>query len=355
MSDQPDKHEKIHDPTPQRLLKAREEGNVFQSKEVISVGMLMIAAAMLFWGGPHAFDALERTAARLYRNAPTTTLTVRSMPVLLGQIGWTLAPVLVPFFGVLMLAGAGLNVAQTGLNWTLKPLQPKGSRISPLQGFKRLFSSKGLFTAGKSIVKVAVVGPLAYFAVKGRMDEILMLHTLPLPTILTTATGWIFMLVAQMLGALLLLSGIDFAFEKWKYAQDLKMTEQELKEENKQNEGDPHMKGKRKAMAQEMARRPRMDHAVLQADVVVTNPTHYAIALRYDPETSAAPRVLVKGIRKRALRIKGLAQDLGVPTVENRPLAHALYDSVDEEQEIPEELYPAVAAVLAEVYRQREG
>lgn len=351
MSSQPEKHEKVHDPTPQRLRKAREEGNVFQSKEIVSVGMLMIAAAMLFWGGPHAFDALQRMAARLYREAPHTTLTVRSIPALFSQIGWTLAPVLAPFFGVLVLAGLALNVAQTGLNFTLKPLQPKANRISPLQGFKRIFSSKGLFNVAKSVVKVAVVGPLAYFAIKGRMDEILMLHTLPLPTILGTASGWIFALLAQMLGALLLLSGIDFAFEKWKYTQDLKMTEQEMKEETKQSEGDPHMKGKRREMAQKLAHGPRMDHAVLQADVVVTNPTHYAIALRYEPETAAAPRVLVKGLRKRALRIKRLAQDLGVPTVENRPLAHALYDSVDEEQEIPEDLYPAVAAVLAEVYR----
>lgn len=161
------------------------------------------------------------------------------------------------------------------------------------------------------------------------------------------------LLVLKLLLALTVLSVPDFAFEKWKYTKDLKMTDQEVKEERKQQEGDPMVKGQRLKRARELALRPRLDHAVLKADVVVTNPTHYAIALHYRPEEMMAPRVLAKGLRKRALRIKALAQEHGVPTVEDRPLARALYDGVAEGGEIPEELYPAVATILAEIYRQR--
>lgn len=160
-------------------------------------------------------------------------------------------------------------------------------------------------------------------------------------------------LAAAMLGALLLLSAVDFAYEKWKYKQDLKMTAQEIKDEYRETEGDPMVKSRRLKKARELTRRRRLDHAVLRSDVVITNPTHYAVALRYDPSEASAPRVMAKGIRKRALRIRALAQAHDIPVVEDPPLARALYHNVPEEQEIPVELYLAVATILAEIYRQR--
>ena len=355
MSDQPDRQEKIHDPTPQRLKKAREDGNVFRSKEASSVGMLMLGGALIILGAPGAFGVLQRMTREVFLRAPMMTFTPESMQLLYADLGLQTLLILGPLFGVLLVAGMGMSVAQTGWHPTAKPLVPKGNRISPLQGIKRLFSSKGLFETGKSLAKIAVVGPLAYFAIKGRLPEILMLHTVPLEGAFAVAGGWVTALLLQMLLALALLSAVDFAFEKWKYKADLKMTDKEVKDEMKNTEGDPHVKGKRKQVARELARRPRLDHAVLDADVVVTNPTHYAVALKYDAEAAGAPRVLAKGIRKRALRIKGLAAELGVPTVENRPLARALYASVPEGAEIPEDLYAAVAEVLAEVYRQRDN
>ena len=354
MSDQPDRQEKIHDPSPQRLRKAREDGNVFRSKEMSSVGMLMIGGATIVLGMPAAFGVLQGLTRDVFLRAPTMAFTPKSMQMLYADLGLQALLILGPLFGLLLVAGAGLSVAQTGWNVSAKPLAPKGNRISPLQGFKRIFSMKGLFETGKSLAKIVVVGPLAYFAVKEHLPEILMLHTVPLEGIFPTAGGWIASLLMQMLLALALLSAADFAFEKWKYKADLKMTDKEVKDEAKNTEGDPHIKGKRRQVAREMARRPRLDHAVLHADVVVTNPTHYAVALKYDPEAGGAPRVLPKGVRKRALRIKSLAAELGVPTVENRPLARALYAAVPEGAEISEDLYAAVAEVLAEVFRQRE-
>ena len=354
MSDAPDKHEKIHDPTPKRIRKAREEGNVFRSKEIVSVGMLLIGLSVLMGGAPFAFQTLKAITVALFQGATATELTVLSVPGIFAKVWLQLLFVAVPFSVVLIAAAFGLNIMQSGWNVSFKALEPKGNRISPIQGLKRIFSAKGLFDFVKSFVKILIVGPIAYTMISGKLPQILMLHRLPLEGILTTTGVWILILLAQLVLVLLVLSGIDFVFEKWRYNKDLMMTTKELKDEAKESEGDPQLKGKRRQMARSLAQRPRLDHAVLQADVVVTNPTHYAIALRYDPDESPAPRVLAKGIRKRALRIKELAAELGVPTIEDRPLARALYDAVPEEHEIPEELYPAVAAILAEVYRRRD-
>ncbi|MFB3132390.1 MAG: flagellar biosynthesis protein FlhB [Rhodothermales bacterium] len=355
MSDTPDKSEKIHDPTPKRIRKAREEGNVFRSKEMVTVGMLVTGVTMLAVGIPYGFQALQTMATSMFQSASSTTLNVMSVPFIFMRIGMQMMRVALPFSMVMLVAAMGLNVMQSGWNLTLKPLMPKGNRISPLQGFKRIFSSKGLFEVGKSLAKISIVGPIAYWTITSKLPQILMLHQLPIKSILATAGGWILVLVAQMILVLFVLAAFDFAFEKWRYKEDLKMTTKEVKDEAKETEGDPQVKVKRRQIAREMARRPRLDHAVLQADVVITNPTHYAVALSYNLEESPAPRVLVKGIRKRALRIKELAVENDIPTIEDRPLARALYDSVPEQQEIPEELYPAVAAILAEIYRKRDG
>lgn len=349
-----DKQDKTFDPTPRRLQKAREEGNVFRSKEIVSAGMLLIGVGVLVLGTPAAFQGLRALTARIFLSAATTSLTVRSVPELLSELGVHLAGILLPFFLALVVAGIGLNVGQSGWNMTFKPLAPKGNRLSPLQGLKRIFGVRGLFEFGKALAKIAVVAPFAYLTISSHLGEILLLHTLPIQGILKIATEWIVALLAQMILMLLVLAGLDFAFEKWRYKRDLKMSQREIRDEAKESEGDPQVKGKRRQIARQLLNKPRLDHAVLQANVVVTNPTHYAVALRYNPEESAAPRVLAKGIRKRALRIKQIAHENEIPTVENRPLARALYASVEVEQEIPEELYAAVAAVLAEVFRQRE-
>ena len=353
MSDAPDRSDKQFDPTPQRLKKAFEEGNVYRSRELASVGLLATAALVIGIGMPGALGVLRGMTARVYTEAPTAVLTPSSVPTLLSQIGADALVVVGPLFAALFVVALGANVVQSG--WTIsgKPLKPKGSRISPVEGAKRLFSSKGVFELGKAIVKVIIVGPVVYLAVKAWLPDILSLHTVPLDVAFKAAGGWTLGLLMQMLLALVLLSGVDYAFGKWKHVQDLKMTHQEVKDETKESEGSPEMKGKRRQIARERALRPRLDHAVLKADVVVTNPTHYAVALAYDAEDGHAPKVLVKGMRKRALRIKALAAEHGVPTVENVPLARALHASVEEGAFIDESLYQAVATVLAEVYLQR--
>ena len=355
MADNGDKQSKTFDPTPKRISKAREEGNVFRSQETTAVGMLIVGVSVLAIGTPYGFAALRNMAASIFLNATSSSVSVSSLPLILRDVGSQTALVLAPLLGALVLAAVAINVGQFGFNITGKPLVPKGNRISPLKGLKRIFSAQGLFNFGKSLIKIAIVGPIAYLTITGHLEEILVLHMQELPDIITTGSGWIIVLMFKLIAVLALLSAADFAFEKWRYKRDLKMDKKEITDEAKEQEGDPQMKGKRKERAREISRRVRLDHAVLKADVVVTNPTHYAVALRYDPAEGDAPRVVAKGIRKRALRIKELALEFGIPTVEDKPLARALYASVEERMEIPEELYPAVAALLAEIYRQKSS
>ena len=355
MSDKPDRQEKVHDPSPSRLRKAKEDGNVSKSKELVSVGILLAGGSALVFGAPAAFASLQELARQLFLGAATSPLSVDALPALFAQVGFPVLGFLLPFFAVVMTAGAASTVAQTGWTVTAKPLVPKGSRISPMEGVKRLFSTKGLFEAGKALAKVAVVGPLAYGILKDRADEMLGLTGLPVDAIVAQAGTWIVDLAVPVLGSLLALAAADYAFERHRWKTDLKMTDKEVKDESKDQDGDPQMKGKRRQKARELAMRPRLDHAVMQADVVIVNPTHYAVALRFDPAVGSAPIVVCKGIRKRALAIKGLALDLGIPVVEDRPLVRALYASVDEGAPIDESLYGAVATILAEVYRRRRA
>jgi flagellar biosynthetic protein FlhB len=347
--------EKEFDPTPRRLEQAREKGNVLKAKEPVTVGLLMAATAMFSLWGSSAFATLEHVAGRLFRQSTQTPLTVPTLRTLVVELGMELAIALGPFFLVMAIVAFSLNVVQSGWNVSLTAVQPKLSRISPLQGLKQIFSSKGAFGFLKTLLKIGVVGPVTFLVVEPMLPKIMRLQRLALPAILERAADWFFELLWTLLAALFVVAALDFAFEWWKYYEDLKMSKKEMEDEQKETEGDPEMEEKRREKQQELAEQPRMDHAVMKSDTVVTNPTHYAVALRYDPEEAPAPRVLVKGVRKRALYIKELAAEYGVPTVENRSLAHALYENVPEEDEIPEDLYPAVATILAEIYEQQSG
>lgn len=351
MSDQPDRSEKQFDPTPQRLRKAREDGNVSKSRELVAVAILASGFVAIWLGMGPAFATLKDMMALTFLRAPSADLSPTGVQALLVELGGTVGMLLGPLLGLIVVAALGSSLAQTGWHPTAKPLQPKGNRISPLAGLKRLFSAKGLFDTGKAIVKAAVVLPVAWIVGRAHLDELLGLPQLMPHAAFVVAGSWFVLLVSSVLAALVVLGAADFAFERWKWKRDLKMTHKEVKDENKQMEGDPHQKAFRRQKAREMARRPRLDHAVLQADVVITNPTHYAVALRYRAEEGAAPRVVVKGTDRRAQRIKAMAAEHTVPTVEDVPLARALHAAVPEGHEIPEELFAAVAAVLAEVYK----
>lgn len=348
-----DKAERTEDPTPRRISQARSEGQVFRSQEVLSVGMLLIGVTVLAFGTPWGIERLQGIMSSILLASNTTELNINSFQSLAMTLGMQVVLVLLPLMGALMISGIVLNIAQFGWNFTFKPLLPKASKINPIAGFKRIFSVQGLFQFFKSFMKIIIVLPVAYFHIAGLIEEVVVLHKQQMESIFAIAGSWILGLFLKVILVLIILTIIDFAYEKWKFKEDLKMTKQEVRDERKQTDGDPKIKRERFKLALKLLRKPRFDHAVMQSDVVVTNPTHYAVALKYDAEEAPAPRVLIKGIRKRALRIRRIALDNNIPVIEDPPLARALYRSVSEEQEIPEELYPAVATILAAIYRKR--
>lgn len=348
-----DREEKTEEPTGKRLAQARNEGQVFRSQEVLSVGMLLIGISIIAFGASWAVSRLANIMSAIFLASGTATINQASVQAIATEYGLPVVGIMVPLMAVLMVAGIVFNVVQSGWNFTLKTIQPQAKKINPINGIKRLFGTQALFQFFKSLLKIIIVGPVAYFHIRGLMREIIVLHKQPLENVFSTAGTWILLLFYKVISILVFLSIIDFVYERWRFKENMKMTKQEVKDERKQTEGDPKIKKQRFKLALQLLRRPRLDHAVLNADVVVTNPTHYAVALQYNASIAPAPRVLVKGIRKRALRIRALAKEKNTPIIENPPLARALYASVPELQEIPEELYPAVATILAAIYRKK--
>lgn len=345
--------EKSFAPSSRKISKAREGGSVARSTDLGTALTLLTGLTLLMTGTPVVFAALQALARRVFLQATATRLNPDAVQHLLADLGWEVVVMMAPFLGTLLVLGLAHNLLQTGFNVTTQVLQPKLQKISPRKGFQRMFSSRALVALGLGLLKVGFLAAIAWFYLHNRLPELLRLHTLPTLQVVELLGDWLRGLLVPILLVLLFLAGLDYLYQHWKYMQDLRMTKQEVQDEAKESEGNPQVKRRQRKMAQEIARRPRLDQAVRQADVVVTNPTHYAVVLRYNPAEAPAPRVLAKGIRKRALRIKAMAHEMGIETVENRPLARALYDQVPELGEIPADLYPAVAALLAEIYRRK--
>jgi flagellar biosynthesis protein FlhB len=255
-----------------------------------------------------------------------------------------------PFPASLALAGIASSLIQVGLHLTPKALKPDFSRINPLTGSKRFFSLRAAAELIKSLLKIGVVGFVAFKALTDHMVELSQLTGADLRAGLVLAAGIGMELLLKIGLAFLMLALADYVFQRWQFEKSAKMTKQEVKEEARSSELNEQIRGRIRSLQRQLARK-RMMQRVPQADVVITNPTHYAVALQYDSGKMAAPRVIAKGQRLIAQQIKEIARMHGVPLVENKPLAQALYRAVDVDKEIPRELYKAVAEVLAFIYR----
>ncbi len=339
--------------TPRRREKEREEGRIARSQELPgAVALLGGIVGLAFAGG----SALASHAAASLREAmhwlTVGTLTEEGASALLRLTVQSSLGAIVPF--AVAVAGPVLlvNAIQARGVISLTPITPKLSHIDPLKGLKRLLSLEAVVTLVKAIVKLALIGAFAYVALAGAWSEILSLTGSAPPALLAVTRS-----VALRLGiftglAFLAVAAADYGFQLFQHERRMKMTRQEVVQEHKETEGDPLVKSRIRSVAQALARR-RMLQQVATADVVVTNPTHIAIALRYDPLSTPAPIVLAMGERKLAERIKAIARKSGVPTVENKPLARALLATGVVGKAIPPALYAAVAEVLAFVYRRR--
>lgn len=346
--------ERTEEPTPHKLKKAREEGNVAHSAEISSVLLMVIATVVTLQFGGWMYSRLEALFETFFLNSAAAFDNRDNAIEYLMMAGWysleILGPVLVALFAMAIIA----NVGQTGVVFATKVLEPKTSRINPQKGFKKIFSMRGLVEMVKGFSKIFIVGLIIWFTLRTEIDNITSFLILPLGEIISQSGKYILLIVNRILAALVILSIMDAAWTRYQHHKELRMTKQEVKDEYKQMEGDPHMKSKRREKALSIAQSKRLDHAVLSSDVVVTNPVHYAVALAYDPETSEAPLVRAKGMRKRALKIREYAEKYDVPVIENPPVARALYASSEEEEFVPPELYRAVAEILAYVYRLKD-
>lgn len=342
--------EKTEDASGRKLFKAREEGQVAKSTEIPSVFVLLAGATALY---ASAFYVYNNFLAVFnfnfnFENIPLLTHleAVRLLAYHTQKVIFICIPVMLAVVLMAMLS----NVAQVGFTISWKAIEPKLSRLDPINGFKQKFSSRAIVEFVKTLLKVGVISMVAYYSIKGEIGNISLLYDYSVGQILLfvlKVSFWIFIKVCLIM---IIVALLDYSYQKWKFLDDQKMTKKEVKDETKQTEGDPLVKSRIRQLQHEAARK-RMMADVPRADVVVTNPTRLAIALKYDGKEMDAPTVLAKGAGPVAENIRRIAKENEVPLVEDKQLARNLYSNVDIGQEVPMELYQTVAEILAYVYK----
>ena len=347
--------DKTEEPTSKKLSDTRKKGQVAKSQELAHaiqlVGMFVMIRAFSAAMGGRFINVFSWIYGSVMDDLMTTEkggFRVETIGLLLSNVYFQMFMLVVPF----VVGGFVVAALSTGLQFkfqiTTDPLKPKLSKFNPVNGVKRIFSVRSLFNLFLSIVKITLIGIIAYTAVVGHLNELFLLYELSLNQAvaligdLVVSTGLRISLVYLVVGI------ADLLFQRWKFKSEIKMTKQEVKDEYKNAEGDPQIKGKQRQRMREVSMR-RMMQSVPTADVVITNPEHLAVAIKYDPEVADAPVVLAKGADYLAQKIKEAAKENKVDIVENKPLARAIYTTVEVGQEIPPELYEAVAVILANI------
>ena len=347
--------EKTEQPTGKKLSDARKEGQVAKSKEIANAfGILVMFIVLDVYVGTMG-NRLLMYFSGVYNQIPEAIqmydgmIPVAALSVLIKGMMLQLAIIVLPIMLVCMIVGFLCDVAQVKWKPTTKPLKPKLSKMNPIKGFGRIFSANSLIELLKAVAKIGVITYMAYSYLSGRIDEIFLLYDMSLQQAIGLVGEIVTELGIRIAAVYMVIATLDYAYQKWKFEEDMKMTKQEVKDEYRNQEGDPQIKGKQKQRMREASMR-RMMQQLPEADVVITNPTHYAVAIKYDPEKYDAPYVLAKGENYLAQKIKEIAKENNIEIVENKPLARMLYANVDIGGLVPPELYQAVAEVLAFVY-----
>ncbi|MGA2065359.1 MAG: flagellar biosynthesis protein FlhB [Thermoguttaceae bacterium] len=342
--------EKSQEPTPHRRQQAREEGHVARSQDLASSVILLLGlAALLLFGGGVA-EMLGRLFTEQLGGTPWLTTDPDLAVARCNRILFEVGRHLLPLMGLLVLAAVGANVLQFGFLMLPDKLVPDLSRLNPLQGLQRIFSLSSVVRLGFGLVKVVLVAAVAYACLAGQWQKMFAMTELPVPQIAVWLVQLLLWTSLRIAGALLALAVLDYGFQWWKNQRDLRMTPQEIREEMKHLEGNPQVLARRRQAHRQLAMH-RLADIVPKADVVITNPTELAVAIQYEPKTMAAPIVAAKGAGVIARRIRELALKHGVPILEKKPLARALYREVEIDHPIPQDKYAAVAEVLAYVYQ----
>lgn len=345
-----DRDSRTEQPSPRRRQQAREKGSVARSQDLNAAVLLLGAAMTLSFFGSSIIGGLGEILKGLIRQAGKAELSDAVVAEIMQDQTIAVAKLLLPFLLTIMIIGVLINVTQVGFHISWKAAAPQWERLNPLRGFQRFFSVRALVELGKSLLKLFFVGLALFVALRTASLQTPWLFYMPTDQIIGEMGRLLNDLFFAAAMALLFIGLADYVYQRWDHEQSLKMTKEEVKEEAKQQEGDPKVKGKiRELMIRSSLK--RMMKSVPAADVVITNPVHLAVAIKYDREKNSAPIVVAKGARKVAERIKEIAAENGVPIVENKPLARAIFKAVDIGMEIPVDLYKAVAEVLAYVYR----
>jgi flagellar biosynthetic protein FlhB len=345
---------KSEQPTQKRLNKAREQGQVPQSVEFTSVITLVVMLTTVTLSAPHLMTWIM-TEMKLGFSAHNEIFA--NTEAFVGFINSKLTGVLLviaPILTALVVAGIAGNIIVSGLNFSAKAIQFKLSAINPVNGFGKLFDAKSFVKLIFSILKLIFVGLVVWFYLRDKLETLTALRWVWSTQILTAIAQLILGMMIRVCIALLIIAAADLAYQKWKYIQDLKMTKQEVKDERKETEGSPEIKNRiRKVQFQTALKRILQD--VPKANVVLVNPTHYAVAIQYDAKTMDSPVLLAKGVDHMAEKIREVARAYGVPILRRPELARAIYNTMQPGQQIPQELYLAVAEVLALIYRLKHA
>jgi flagellar biosynthetic protein FlhB len=343
--------EKTEPATPKRREEARQRGQVAVSREIPSVTILLVALGVFSIAGTWMFGRLANVMRHIFQNLMSTrNMDIPFVHHVLSGLADQVFVVLMPLMGAVLVAGVGAHVAQFGFIFTGEPLAPKLNKLDPIAGMKRFLSMRSLVELLKALVKIVIIGGVAVLVLSHEIEDVPTLVKLDITQIMAFVGRASFKICFYACLVLAILAALDYAFQRWKHEEDLKMTKQEVKDEARQREGDPHVKARIRSIQIQTARQ-RMMEAVPEATVVVTNPTHLAVALKFESADMIAPQVVAKGAGHVAQRIKALAKEHGVPVIEQKPLAQALFKAVEIGDFIPSNLYRAVAEILAYVYR----
>ena len=347
--------EKSEEPTAKKLDDARKEGQVAKSQEIATAFSLLALFIILRVFYSFMGQIFQNTFAYTYNSIPDVARTydgflpVAHLSSLVNHAMLTLLLLCAPFFAVGFIVALICDIVQVGFKPTTKPLQPKFSKLDPVSGMKKIFSTRKLFELAKSILKLVIMAAVIYSFFAGRTESLFLLYDMPLKQAIGLMGNIIIDLGLRIAAAYMIIAFADLIYQRRKFRKDMMMTKQEVKDEFKNTEGNPEVKSAQKRRMMQASQR-RMMQQLPQADVVITNPTHYAVAIKYDAEAAEAPMVVAKGADFLAQKIKEIAKENNVEIVENKPLARMLYANVEVGELVPPELYKAVAEVLAYVY-----
>lgn len=350
-----DKSSKTEAPSKHKLKQAREQGQVAKSQDLASTSSLTLAIVTIAVTMRNILKVLTSFLSNFITDFPMDEISEGGTHTIIISFFLNFIYVMGPILVVVWLTAFIATAAQVGLKVSFKPLEPKFDKINPVNGFQRLFSMRSVVNTLLGIFKMVFVSVVAGSVLYNNKDTITSLNLLDIQEILRSMSSLSWEVSIKASATLLILAVVDYAYQKWQFTQDQKMTKDEVKKEYKEQEGDPHIKGQIKSRQKAAAQKQGLQQAVAGADMVVTNPFHIAVAVKYDRQSDAsAPMVVAKGARLLAQRIKEFAMEEGIEIIENIPVARALYKDCNVDQEITPELYIAVAEILAIVYQRRQ-